>query len=87
MFTAALETAYGEKMDQPVFTTNSALPATELIVMTFARDFWDALRSRGRKMLIVLMTPRVLTLNCGYRSQYSEGVKNYGSYEIVEVFV
>ena len=63
IFTAALETAYGEKMDQPVFTTNSALPATELIVMTFARDFWDALRSRGRKTLIVLMTPRVLTLN------------------------
>ena len=35
------------------------------MVITFANDFSEALRRRGRKTLIVLMTPRMFTLNYG----------------------
>lgn len=66
MLTAALETAYGTKKSMFAFLLNSMSPAAELMVITFAKAVCEALRRRGRKILIVLITPRVLTLNFGF---------------------
>lgn len=63
MLTAAFEIAYGAKMSNPVLIMKSKSPTAVLIVITLAKDFSEALRNRGRKTLIVLITPRTLTLN------------------------
>lgn len=63
ILTAALETAYGTAKSYLALRVNAVSPAAEVIVMTFARDVLELLRKRGRKMLIVLMTERTLTLN------------------------
>lgn len=63
ILTAAFDTAYGAANSKPVLRANSVSPAGELIVMTFARDVCEAFRRSGKKTLIVLITPRVFTLN------------------------
>ena len=63
MLTAAFESAYGAKICNPVLVMNSKSPAGALMVMTLARFFSADLRRNGRKTLIVLITPRTLTLN------------------------